>query len=167
MKYECYDYNEKFTIPKECGVTYIYEKNQGQGHARNEALKLVTTPYVAFLDSDDWLMPDFVEKLMPLADVDMIFTLPEIYDEMAHVWHVFVVRTQERERLQKYLEENGIQTNIHYPTPPHHQLAYQEYKDMSFPITEQIHAQVLSLPISPVLTDEEVKKVIEVLNEWK
>ena len=96
-----------------------------------------------------------------------LITLPEIYDEMAHVWHVFVVRTQERERLQKYLEENGIQTNIHYPTPPHHQLAYQEYKDMSFPITEQIHAQVLSLPISPVLTDEEVKKVVEVLNEWK
>lgn len=62
-------------------IIYIYEKNQGQGHARNEALKLVTTPYVAFLDSDDWLMPDFVEKLMPLADVDMIFTLPKIYDE--------------------------------------------------------------------------------------
>lgn len=62
-------------------ITYIYEQNQGQGHARNEALKLVTTPFVAFLDSDDWLMPDFVEKLMPLADVDMIFTLPKIYDE--------------------------------------------------------------------------------------
>lgn len=96
-----------------------------------------------------------------------LITLPETYDELSHVWHVFVIRTPERERLQKYLEEKGIQTNIHYPTAPHHQGAYQEYKDLSFPITEQIHAQVLSLPISPVLTDEEIQKVVEVLNEYK
>ena len=69
--------------------------------------------------------------------------------------------------MQKYLEENGIQTNIHYPTAPHHQGAYQEWKDLSLPITEQIHAQVLSLPISPVLTDEEVQTVVEVVNRSK
>ena len=93
--------------------------------------------------------------------------LPETYDENAHVWHVFVVRTAEREKLQKYLEANGIQTNIHYPTAPHHQGAYEEYKNISLPITEQIHREVLSLPISPVLTNEEVKEVVEVVNGWK
>lgn len=93
-------------------------------------------------------------------------SLPPIYDEMAHVWHVFVVRTQDRDGLQKYLEQNGIQTLIHYPTPPHHQGAYVEFKDMSLPVTEQIHREVLSLPMSPVLTDEEVQKVVEVINAY-
>ena len=93
--------------------------------------------------------------------------LPQTYDENSHVWHVFVVRCKEREKLQKYLEENGVQTNIHYPTPPHKQGAYQEWNHLSFPVTEKIHSEVLSLPISPVLTDEEVKKVVEIVNAFK
>ena len=93
--------------------------------------------------------------------------LPQTYDEKAHVWHVFVIRTKEREKLQKYLEENGVQTNIHYPTAPHHQEAYAEFKKLSLPVTEQIHREVLSLPISPVLEDEEVQKVVEVVNDFE
>ncbi len=93
--------------------------------------------------------------------------LPETYDEKSHVWHVFVVRTKNRENLQKYLEKQGIQTNIHYPTPPHLQGAYIEWKDLSLPVTEKIHQEVLSLPISPVLTDEEVQFIVEKVNEWK
>ena len=93
-------------------------------------------------------------------------TLPQTYDEKSHVWHVFVVRCEDRESLQKHLETNGIQTNIHYPIPPHKQGAYKELENLSLPITEQIHRQVISLPISPVLTDEEVKKVVEVVNVW-
>jgi len=93
--------------------------------------------------------------------------LPQAYDENAHIWHVFVIRTKERERFQKYLEENGVQTLIHYPTAPHHQEAYAEWKDISLPITEQIHREVLSLPISPVLTDEEVQKIVNLVNAFK
>lgn len=92
--------------------------------------------------------------------------LPKTYDENAHVWHVFVVRTKERDKFQKYLLENGIQTIIHYPTPPHKQGAYKEWSNLSFPITEEIHNTIISLPISPVMIDEEVKKVVEVVNEW-
>ena len=92
--------------------------------------------------------------------------LPKVYDEISHVWHIFPIRCEERERLQKYLEENGIQTNIHYPTPPHKQGAYKEWEKYSYPISEEIHRTELSLPISPVLKDEEVKKVVEVVNEW-
>ena len=84
----------------------------------------------------------------------------------AHVWHIFPIRCEERDRLQKYLEENGIQTLIHYPTPPHKQGAYKEWEKESYPISEEIHRTELSLPISPVLTDEEVKWVVEVINEW-
>ncbi len=93
--------------------------------------------------------------------------LPQTYDEQSHVWHVFVIRTPRREELQKYLEDNGIQTNIHYPTPPHKQGAYREWEKLSFPVSEKIHQEVLSLPISPVLSADEVKKVVEVINEWK
>ena len=93
--------------------------------------------------------------------------LPQTYDELAHVWHVFVVRTQERDKFQQYLTDNGVQTIIHYPTPPHKQLAYQEWNNRFYPITEEIHRTVISLPISPVMTNEEVKQVVEIVNEWK
>lgn len=92
--------------------------------------------------------------------------LPKVYDENAHVWHIFAVRTQRRDEFQKYLTDNGIQTIIHYPTPPHKQEAYKEWNELSYPITEEIHNTVLSLPISPVITDEEAARVVEVINEY-
>lgn len=92
--------------------------------------------------------------------------LPKAYDEKAHVWHVFAIRTKNRDEFQKYLAENNIQTLIHYPTPPHKQEAYKEWNNLSYPITEEIHKTILSLPISPVMTDEEVKKVVEVINKY-
>lgn len=92
--------------------------------------------------------------------------LPETYDEKSHVWHIFAVRTQNKDEFQKYLTEKGIQTIIHYPTPPHKQGAYKEWNNLSFPITEEIHNTILSLPISPVMTDSEIEKVVEVVNEY-
>lgn len=93
--------------------------------------------------------------------------LPEIpADDKEHVWHIFVVRTKEREKLQQYLKDNGIETLIHYPIPPHKQQAYKEWNDLSFPITEQIHREVLSLPMSPVLTEKEIDTVINVINNY-
>lgn len=92
--------------------------------------------------------------------------LPKTYDEKSHVWHVFVVRTTERDRFQKYLQDNDIQTIIHYPTPPHKQGAYSEWNNLSYPITEEIHNTIISIPISPVMTDSEVKKVVEVINGY-
>ena len=92
--------------------------------------------------------------------------LPEAYDEKAHVWHVFAVRTEDRDGFQQYLTQNEIQTIIHYPTPPHKQEAYKEWNNLSFPITEEIHNTIISIPISPVMTDEEVQRVMEVLNGY-
>ena len=96
-----------------------------------------------------------------------VIILPETYEESAHVWHVFAVRTPERDRFQKYLEENNIQTIIHYPTPPHKQGAYQEWNNLSYPISEEIHRTVISLPISPVMTDDEVERISEVINVYR
>lgn len=93
--------------------------------------------------------------------------LPEMpSDEKEHVWHLFVIRTKQREKLQNYLTENGVQTLIHYPIPPHKQRAYEEYNHLSFPVTEAIHEEVLSLPMSPVMNEEEVVKVIDILNKF-
>ena len=83
-----------------------------------------------------------------------------------HVWHLFVIRSSKRDQLQKYLLDNGIQTIIHYPIPPHKQKAYKYYNHLSFPTTEKIHNEVLSLPISPVMKDGEVEKVIEIINQF-
>lgn len=85
----------------------------------------------------------------------------------SNVWHLFVIRTPHRDKLQKYLTENGIQTLIHYPIPPHKQLAYKGWNDLSFPISEKIHEEVLSLPISSVMSDDEIVKVVEIVNKYR
>ncbi len=83
-----------------------------------------------------------------------------------HVWHLFVIRTDKRDQVQKYLFEKEIQTMIHYPIPPHKQQAYKEWNSLSFPVTELIHDQVLSLPISPILTGDELEYVVQSVNAF-
>ena len=84
----------------------------------------------------------------------------------AHVFHIFSIRTEHRDELQKYLTENGLQTVIHYPIPPHKQECYKEWNNLSFPITEKIHDEELSLPMGPAMTEEEIKTVVAVINNW-
>lgn len=91
---------------------------------------------------------------------------PTVKDWDAHVFHIFTIRCKQRDALQKYLTEQGVQTIIHYPIPPHKQECYKEWNELSFPITEQIHEEELSLPMSPVMTEEEVKRVVEVINKF-
>ncbi|MEY0065227.1 DegT/DnrJ/EryC1/StrS family aminotransferase [Providencia rettgeri] len=87
-------------------------------------------------------------------------------NQQSHVWHLFVIATKHRDLLQKHLIEQGVQTLIHYPTPPHKQQAYNQYKMLSLPITEKIHDEVLSIPIGPTMTNDEVSKVIEACNSF-
>ena len=84
----------------------------------------------------------------------------------SHVWHLFVVRCQPRDALQKHLSGHGVQTLIHYPIPPHQQQAYSQWNALSFPLTEAIHQQVLSLPIGPTLTVEEANQVVRACNSF-
>lgn len=83
-----------------------------------------------------------------------------------HVFHLFVIRTENRDDLQEYLNSNGIETVIHYPIPPHKQKALQDYNDLNLPITEKIHDEVLSLPISSVLQEAEITHIIATLNSY-
>lgn len=97
---------------------------------------------------------------MPLPHDTVTLTLTK------HVWHLFVVRCQDRDALQRHLERKGLQTLIHYPIPPHQQQAYPEWNALSFPLTEKIHQQVLSLPIGPTLTAEEAAQVVDACNSF-
>jgi dTDP-4-amino-4,6-dideoxygalactose transaminase len=91
--------------------------------------------------------------------------LPKVSDYgNDHVWHLFVIRHKQRNKLQEYLLENEIQTLIHYPIPPHKQNAYEEWNDLSFPITEKIHNEVLSLPISPIMINDDFRRIVEIIN---
>ncbi len=81
------------------------------------------------------------------------------------MWHLFVIRTACRDQLQQYLTDNKIQTLIHYPIPPHKQNAYKKWNSMSFPVTEKIHKEVLSLPISSVIKEWEVEKIVGIINK--
>lgn len=96
-----------------------------------------------------------------------LIILPNIPDWQANVCHIFPIRTTKRNYLQEHLALNGIQTLIHYPIPPHKQKCYKEWNGLSFPITEKIHNEVLSLPISPIMNNEDVKKVVDVVNAFK
>lgn len=118
------------------------------------------------LDEDVKLRKEVAKKYLSGITNPKI-KLPKIFDWDQHVFHIFTILTEDREGLQKYLTEKEIGTNIHYPIPPHKQECYKEWNNMSFPVTEKIHQQELSLPMSPCLTDEQIQYVIDVINEWK
>ncbi|HFK5717986.1 DegT/DnrJ/EryC1/StrS family aminotransferase [Enterobacter roggenkampii] len=93
--------------------------------------------------------------------------LPVFVNENNHVWHLFVITTPNRDELQAWLLDKGIQTLIHYPIPPHKQQAYKEWNDEHYPITEKIHQSVISLPLDPTMSEEEVERVIKAVNDFK
>jgi dTDP-4-amino-4,6-dideoxygalactose transaminase len=142
-------------------------KYQGLNSRLDEIQAAVLDAKLQYLDAENEIRRTiakyFIENINNTA-----ITLPELpSDNNAHVWHLFVIRTPERDRLQQYLKHNGIHTLIHYPIPPHKQAAYPQLNGLSLPITEQIHREVLSLPISPVLTAEEIQAVVDAVNNYR
>jgi len=117
------------------------------------------------LDAENELRKKVAERYLAEIKNDKV-KLPFFDGSQNHVFHLFVVRTEHREEFQSYLSANDIQTLIHYPMPPHQQKALSFMSNLSFPITEKIHREVLSLPISPVMTDEEIGYVIEIINKF-
>lgn len=119
-----------------------------------------------YIDSENSRRREIAERYVSEIKNDHII-LPELPEnEKEHVWHLFVIRTAEREKLQNYLTKNSIQTLIHYPIPPNKQEAYREMNHISFPITDKIHDEVLSIPISPVMSNEDIEKVIDIINSF-
>ena len=121
------------------------------------------------LDSENELRRVIAKRYLDGIKNDKII-LPTWDYTQNHVFHLFVIRTENRHELQAYLKQNNIETLIHYPIPPHQQRAFASetsgWNAFSFPITEKIHNEVLSLPVSPVMTDEEVGFVVEIINQY-
>ena len=123
-----------------------------------------------FLDQENQYrrhIADLYLKEIQNSAIELPFTNINAETDTQHVWHLFVIRTQHREQLQKHLAEHGVQTLIHYPIPPHKQQAYREWNNFSLPISEQIHAEVLSLPIGPTLSIDEAKQVVQLCNGFQ
>ncbi len=94
-------------------------------------------------------------------------TLPDNSNVSGDVWHLFVVRTTERERFRAYMENAGIQTDVHYPVPPHQQNAFREMAGLHLPVTEKIHREIVSIPLNPTLSDQEVSFITDTINHYK
>lgn len=116
--------------------------------------------------NDDILLRRHVAKCYIENINNSLIKLPEIRDLDSHVFHLFPVLCESRDELQQFFTQKGIQTLIHYPIPPHKQNCYKEYNQYSMPVTELIHSQELSLPMSPVLTNDEIQKVVEAVNSF-
>jgi len=95
-----------------------------------------------------------------------VIVLPKVRDWEANVFHIFPIRCSHRDALQQYLSGKGVQTLIHYPIPPHKQACYRKWNNLSLPVTEKIHDEELSLPIGPVLADNDVLFTIDIINKW-
>ncbi|QHI36356.1 dTDP-3-amino-3,6-dideoxy-alpha-D-galactopyranose transaminase [Kordia antarctica] len=118
------------------------------------------------LDADNEIRRNIANRY--LSEIkNPLLILPTCKNDESHVFHQFVIRTENRTNLLAYLTENEIGTLIHYEIPPHKQEAYQEWNRLEFPITEKIHHECVSLPINPILKTEEITTIISVLNTYK
>ena len=143
---------------------YVF-KYIGRNSRLDEIQAAVLDIKLKHLDEDNALRKKvakyYIEKI---KHPDII--LPKVENWDRHVFHIFPIRCNRRDELQNYLSANGIQTIIHYPIPPHKQECYKEWNNLSFPITEQIHNEELSLPMSPVMTIREIEEVVSRINEF-
>lgn len=142
-------------------------KYRGTNSRLDEIQAAVLSVKLKYLNSDNDKRRSIAEKyLSEINNPNLILpSAPNVPSE--HVWHLFVIKTALRAELQEYLSENGIQTLIHYPIAPHKQIAYKELENISLPISEKLHQEVLSLPMGPCMSAEDVETVIKVINGWQ
>lgn len=144
---------------------YVF-RYKGRNSRLDEIQAAVLRAKLAHLDSDN-------RRRMEIADIyfDLIRN-PEVRmlrrpERGSDVYHIFPVFSARRDELQSYLALSGIQTLIHYPIPPHRQECYGDWNNLSFPVTEKIHREELSLPMSPAMTDDEAIRVAEAVNSFR
>lgn len=144
---------------------YVF-KYIGRNSRLDEIQAAVLDVKLKYLDNDLTIRKQIAKFYIDHIINPEIIT-PNVKDWDAHVFHIFTIRCKRRDDLQKFLADNGVQTIIHYPIPPHKQECYKEWNCLSFPITELIHNEELSLPMSPVLTEQEVVNIVNIINSWK
>ena len=142
-------------------------KYQGLNSRMDEIQAAFLSVKLKYLDLENEIRRQIANYYMEnIKNEQIILPTPTEHKE-SHVQHIFAIRTKQRDKLQAYLAANDIQTLIHYPVPPHKQTCYREWNHCSFPITERIHKEVLSLPVSPCLMMEEVEQTVSSINKFK
>lgn len=140
-------------------------KYKGVNSRLDEIQAAMLSVKLKYLDRETKVRQAVAKKYLEEINNPLI-ELPEVTNTESHVWHLFVIKTKHRENLQKYLSENGVQTLIHYPVPPHKQGAYSEWENKVFAVSEELHEEVLSLPISSVINDQQVSSIIHYINRY-
>lgn len=139
---------------------------KGVNSRLDELQAAILSAKLKYLDQDNQRRRDIARQYLDEISSPKLI-LPECQSPESHVWHLFVVRTDRRDAFQQHLKARGIGTVIHYPIPPHKQLAYCEWNDRNYPITEEIHRTVLSLPMDPSMSDDDVLAVITACNDYQ
>lgn len=152
-------------------VKYVNEY-QGLNSRLDEIQAAVLRIKLKYLDKDNQkrrlIASDYCKNIVnknisiPIEDPNL-----DVVNMKSHIWHLFVIRTAERDKLRRFLAESNIQTLIHYPIPPHKQDCFKKFNQLSLPLSDIVHSTVLSIPISPSLTKHEVSEIYEVLNCYK
>lgn len=143
-----------------------HNQYQGLNSRLDELQAALLAVKLKYLDEDNAKRQAVAERyLREIQNPHVV--LPSVATGRTHVWHLFVVRVQDRADFQHYMETAGIQTAVHYPVPPHRQRAFPELAALDLPITEQVHREVVSLPMSPVLKDADVAEVVNAVNAYR
>ena len=141
---------------------YVF-KYAGRNSRLDEIQAAVLNIKLKYLDIDNESRKVCAKQYIQGID-NLKIRVPSGKDWNAHVFHIFPILCENRDELQRYLAENEVQTIIHYPIPPHRQECYKDWNDIKLPITERIHAEELSLPISPVISSHDINFIIELIN---
>ena len=158
--------NDKIRILRNYGSDKkYYNKYKGYNSRLDELQAAFLSVKLEHLDAENNYRQNIANYYLNNIKNNKI-VLPKIDASISHVWHLFVIKTNDRDKFQKYLFDNGINTMIHYPVPPHKQIAYKEYNILSLPVVEQISKEVLSLPISPVLSKTDLIYIVEKINRY-
>lgn len=161
---------ELYQVLKALGNYGSHKKYQNEYQGTNSRLDEIQAAMLSVklkhLPGETEIRQNIAQKYLAEINNSLVI-LPQNNVVKEHVWHLFVIRTEHRYELIRHLEREGISTLVHYPIPPHKQNAYKEFNHLSLPVTEKIHDQVLSLPISAVMSDEEAQAVVEAVNRFQ
>lgn len=148
------------------GSTRKYEFSfKGKNSRMDEIQAAVLNVKLTYLDKENQRRKQIAKAYLEGINNPQIRLIKD--NDRDNVYHIFPILCPSRDRLQQYLKDNGIETMIHYPIPPHQQEAYKEWNEQHYPITEFIHQQELSLPCNPTMTDEEVYQIIDSINMYQ
>lgn len=146
------------------GKKYVFDY-QGLNSRLDELQAAILNVKFVNLESENFIRQKIANRYLSEINNTKII-LPPADTANQDVWHLFVVRVENRDKFRKYLTENGIGSDIHYPIPPHKQLAYREWNNRTFPIAEEIHEEVVSIPLNIVLSEKEINYIIEKINKY-